>query len=114
MSMELRTIGSCGVDSGQLFITDPCYVKYAEHGNGQWNMEWKEGKDGRREYTTLPDPTLEVKRISILKSVKQTVKASGELKWNLVSLSGLHTETESMQFKESLTRTEQCSESLWI
>ena len=59
MSMELRTIGSCGVDSGQLFITDPCYVKYAEHGNGDWNMEWDETEDGGREYTTLPDPTLE-------------------------------------------------------
>lgn len=59
MSMELKTIGTCGVDSGQLFITDPCYVKHTEQGNGEWNMEWNEGEDGRREYTTLPDPTLE-------------------------------------------------------
>ena len=42
--MELRTIGSCGVDSGQLFITDPCYIKHTEQGNGEWNMEWEEAE----------------------------------------------------------------------
>ena len=57
--MELRKIGSCGVDSGQLFITDPCYIKHTNQGNGQWNMEWGEERaDGRKEIITLNDPTL--------------------------------------------------------
>ncbi len=37
--MYTKTIGYCGVDSGQLFITDPCYIKHQDQGNGQWNME---------------------------------------------------------------------------
>ena len=49
----------CGVDSGQLFITDPCYIKHQEQGNGEWNMEWLDDDDGDRVYKTLPDPTLE-------------------------------------------------------
>ena len=57
--MYTKTIGSCGVDSGQLFITDPCYVKHQEQGNGEWNMEWIDGDDGTRSYKTLPDPTLD-------------------------------------------------------
>ena len=57
--MELRTIGYCGVDSGQLFITDPCYIKHQEQGNGEWNMEWFEDDKGNRTYKTLNDPTLE-------------------------------------------------------
>jgi len=77
MSMELRTIGSCGVDSGQLFITDPCYVKYAEHGNGQWNMEWDETEDGRREYKTLPDPTLDGKK----NFYSKVCEANGKGEW---------------------------------
>ena len=56
--MITKTIGNCGVDSGQLFITDPCYIKHQEQGNGEWNMEWVDTDDGRS-YTTLPDPTLE-------------------------------------------------------
>ena len=57
--MYTKTIGYCGVDSGQLFITDPCYIKHQEQGNGQWNMEWIDGDDGKRVYKTLPDPTLD-------------------------------------------------------
>jgi hypothetical protein len=57
--METKTIGEVGVDSGQLFITDPCYIKHQEQGNGQWNMEWMDGDDGKRVYKTLPDPTLD-------------------------------------------------------
>ncbi|HAI57413.1 MAG TPA: hypothetical protein DCM04_05700 [Saprospirales bacterium] len=56
--MYTKTIGYCGVDSGQLFITDPCYIKHQEQGNGQWNMEWLDTDDGRS-YKTLPDPTLD-------------------------------------------------------
>lgn len=57
--MYTKTIGYCGVDSGQLFITDPCYIKHQEQGNGQWNMEWIDGDDGKRTYKTLPAPTLD-------------------------------------------------------
>ena len=56
--MITKTIGYCGVDSGQLFITDPCYIKHQEQGNGEWNMEWEEDNEGNRTYKTLPDPTL--------------------------------------------------------
>jgi len=56
--MYTKTIGYCGVDSGQLFITDPCYIKHQEQGNGQWNMEWVDTDNGRS-YKTLPDPTLD-------------------------------------------------------
>lgn len=56
--MYTKAIGYCGVDSGQLFIIDPCYIKHTEQGNGQWNMEWVETDDGRS-VKTLPDPTLE-------------------------------------------------------
>lgn len=57
--MITKTIGYCGVDSGQLFITDPCYIKHQEQGNGEWNMEWDEDNEGNRTYKTLPDPTLD-------------------------------------------------------
>ena len=57
--MKTKTIGHCGVDSGQLFITDPCYIKHQEQGNGEWNMEWLDTDEGNRVYKTLPDPTLE-------------------------------------------------------
>ena len=43
--MITKTIGYCGVDSGQLFITDPCYIKHQEQGNGEWNMEWDEDNE---------------------------------------------------------------------
>lgn len=56
--MYTKAIGYCGVDSGQLFITDPCYIKHTEQGNGQWNMEWLDTDEGRS-IKTLPDPTLE-------------------------------------------------------
>ena len=56
--MRTKTIGKCGVDSGQLFITDPCYIKHQVQGNGEWNMEYIDGDDGKRSYKTLPDPTL--------------------------------------------------------
>ena len=58
--MITKTLGYCGVDSGQLFITDPCYIKHQEQGNGEWNMEYGKTKaDGHKEIITLPDPTLE-------------------------------------------------------
>tara|TARA_B100000085_G_C18510839_1_gene499543 strand:- start:841 stop:1251 length:411 start_codon:yes stop_codon:yes gene_type:complete len=69
--MKLKTIGSIGVDSGQVFITDPCYIKHTEQGNGQWNLDWKEeivgvDEDGITEVRRYPvsknDPTLENKQ----------------------------------------------------
>ena len=46
--MELKTIGSVGVDSGQLFISDPCYIKHTEQGNGEWNADLVEQEDGSK------------------------------------------------------------------
>lgn len=69
--METRVIGSIGVDSGQVFIVDPCYLKHAEQGNGQWNLDWKEeivgvDEDGNTEVRRYPvsknDPTLDNKQ----------------------------------------------------
>ena len=57
--MYTKTIGYCGVDSGQLFIIDPCYIKHTEQGNGNWNTEWVEDDEGNRTYKTLNDPTLD-------------------------------------------------------
>lgn len=65
---QIKQIGSCGVDSGQLFIIDPCYVKHTEQGNGQYNLEWKEqvvgvSEEGITEVRRIPiaknDPTLD-------------------------------------------------------
>ena len=68
--METRVIGSIGVDSGQVFITDPCYIKHTEQGNGQWNLDWKEEvvgeENGVKEMRRVPvsknDPTLDNKQ----------------------------------------------------
>lgn len=68
--MYTKTIGSVGVDSGQVFITDPCYIKHTEQGNGQYNLEWKEEVVGeengvtevRRVPYALNDPTLDNKQ----------------------------------------------------
>ncbi len=69
--METRVIGSVGVDSGQVFMVDPCYIKHTEQGNGQYNLEWKEqivgvSEDGITEVERIPiaknDPTLDNKQ----------------------------------------------------
>jgi len=68
--METRVIGSVGVDSGQVFITDPCYIKHTEQGNGQYNLEWEEEvvgeENGVKEVRRVPiaknDPTLDNKQ----------------------------------------------------
>ncbi len=69
--MKTKVIGSIGVDSGQVFITDPCYIKHTEQGNGQWNLDWKEEvvsedengvKEVRRVAISKNDPTLDNKQ----------------------------------------------------
>jgi hypothetical protein len=60
--MELKTIGSVGVDSGQLFISDPCYIKHTEQGNGEWNADLVEQEDGRKKWISKNDPTLDGKQ----------------------------------------------------
>lgn len=57
--METRTIGSVGVDSGQLFISDPCYLKHTEQGNGEWNADLVDQEDGTKQYVSKNDPTLD-------------------------------------------------------
>ena len=56
--MKLKTLGYCGVDSGQLFITDPCYIKHQEQGNGEWNADLVEQEDGSKKWISKGDPTL--------------------------------------------------------
>ena len=37
--MQRRKVGHCSVDSGQLMITDPCYVKDFESGDAEFRDE---------------------------------------------------------------------------
>lgn len=60
--MKLKTLGYCGVDSGQLFITDPCYIKHQEQGNGEWNADLVEQEDGSKKWISKNDPTLDGKQ----------------------------------------------------
>ena len=60
--METRKIGSIGVDSGQVFITDPCYIKHTEQGNGQWNVDRVENENGGIDWISQNDPTLDNKQ----------------------------------------------------
>ena len=60
--MKLKTLGYCGVDSGQLFITDPCYIKHQEQGNGEWNADLVKQENGRQEWISKNDPTLDGKQ----------------------------------------------------
>ena len=59
--VEVKPIGYCGVDSGQLYISDPCYLKHLKQGNGKWNMEYidRGTSDGIKDIVSLPDPTLD-------------------------------------------------------
>ena len=60
--METRKIGSIGVDSGQVFITDPCYIKHTEQGNGQWNVDRVKNENGEIDWISQNDPTLDNKK----------------------------------------------------
>jgi hypothetical protein len=60
--LEVKTIGSVGVDSGQLFLIDPCYIKYTEHGNGEWNVDRVENENGEIDWVSKNDPTLDNKQ----------------------------------------------------
>lgn len=66
--MYTKTIGYVGVDSGQIFLIDPCYIKHTEQGNGQWNMNWLDTDEGRK-VETLPDPTLEDGKVNFYSKV---------------------------------------------
>ena len=83
--METRVIGSIGVDSGQVFITDPCYIKHTEQGNGQYNLDWKEEvvgeENGVKEVRRVPvaknDPTLDNKQNFYTKVCEANYKGKG-------------------------------------
>jgi len=56
--LETKVLGYCGVDSGQIFISDPCYLKHTEQGNGDWLVK----KDDEGKYLwgeSENDPTLD-------------------------------------------------------
>tara|TARA_B000000565_G_scaffold184850_1_gene140522 strand:+ start:105 stop:494 length:390 start_codon:yes stop_codon:yes gene_type:complete len=77
--MELKTIGSVGVDSGQLFISDPCYIKHTEQGNGEWNADLVEQKDGSKKWISKNDPTLESKQNFYTKVCEANRNGQGEV-----------------------------------
>ena len=55
--LETKVLGYCGVDSGQIFISDPCYLKHSKQGNGHWLVK----KDDEGNYLwgeSENDPTL--------------------------------------------------------
>ena len=56
--LETKVLGHCGVDSGQIFISDPCYLKHTEQGNGDWLVK----RDDEGKYLwgeSENDPTLD-------------------------------------------------------
>tara|TARA_R110000751_G_scaffold156017_2_gene261497 strand:+ start:528 stop:899 length:372 start_codon:yes stop_codon:yes gene_type:complete len=48
---EIKTVGEIGVDSGQVLLIDPCYIKHANQGNSKMNYDFEKE-------TFLNDPTL--------------------------------------------------------
>lgn len=77
--MRTKVIGYCGVDSGQLFITDPCYVKHTEQGNGQWNHKVVDS-----EYVSLNDPTLDNKQNFYTKVCEANKEGFAEVEMGVV------------------------------
>ena len=52
---KIKTIGEVSVDSGQVFLVDPCYIKKDTLGNEEMNYNFKNKK-------FLNDPTLNNKK----------------------------------------------------
>jgi hypothetical protein len=48
--MEKRVIGTAGVDSGLLFLTDPCYIKHHKelHDSDKWDKFCEQLPDDKR------------------------------------------------------------------
>tara|TARA_R100000773_G_C4175469_1_gene87404 strand:+ start:53 stop:445 length:393 start_codon:yes stop_codon:yes gene_type:complete len=55
---ETRTVGEIGVDSGQVLLIDPCYIKKDTLGNEEMNHT----RNKRSEVSFLNDPTLNNKK----------------------------------------------------
>tara|TARA_R110002020_G_scaffold139187_2_gene309925 strand:+ start:171 stop:536 length:366 start_codon:yes stop_codon:yes gene_type:complete len=49
---ETKTVGEIGVDSGQVLLIDPCYIRHAKRGNSEMNYDFEKE-------IFLNDPTLE-------------------------------------------------------
>ena len=49
---ETKTVGEVGVDSGQVLLIDPCYIRHANQGNSEMNYDFEKK-------IFLNDPTLE-------------------------------------------------------
>ena len=54
---ETKTVGEIGVDSGQVLLIDPCYIKKNTLGNEEMNYT-----QNNREVSFLNDPTLDNKK----------------------------------------------------
>ena len=83
--MILKKIGSVGVDSGQVFITDPCYIKHTEQGNGQWNVEKVENENGEIEWVSQNDPTLDNKQNFYTKVCEANMNGVNEVELGVVT-----------------------------
>ena len=62
--LETKVLGHCGVDSGQIFITDPCYLKHTEQVNGEWTITRELDDEGNfvKWGESENDPTLDNKK----------------------------------------------------
>ena len=57
---ETKTVGEIGVDSGQVLLIDPCYIKKDTLGNEEMNYKPSTKEVGLGEF--LNDPTLDNKK----------------------------------------------------
>ena len=63
---EIKTVGEVSVDSGQVLLIDPCYIKKANQGNEEMNYDFEKKqflndptlKDEKNFYTNVSERTL--------------------------------------------------------
>lgn len=68
--MKTKTIGTVGVDSGQLLLIDPCYIKKDTLGNEEFNYD-----PDKQEY--LNDPMLDNKKNFYTNICERTLVGNG-------------------------------------
>ena len=70
---ETKTIGEVAVDSGQVLLIDPCYIKKETLGNEEMNYT----QNNRSEITFLNDPTLDDKKNFYTSVCERTLVGNG-------------------------------------
>ena len=70
---ETKTIGEVAVDSGQVLLIDPCYIKKETLGNEEMNYT----QNNRSEISFLNDPTLNNKKNFYTSVCERTLVGNG-------------------------------------